>query len=234
MERNKLAEPLFALVGLVDRLRGPDGCPWDARQTDDSIKMYLLEEAYEVLDAIEGRSPKEVCQELGDLLFQILFLARLAEEREEFDLGDVIEGITKKMINRHPHVFKGVKVDGPEEVAQNWDRIKKQEKGGDISLSSELQDVPVHLPALLRAHRLQEKASRGNEIPMNADKSRDRVEKDIDGLRETLAVQDDERIGEAIGDLIFSLVHLARHWGYNGEHLLRGSNKKFIENFKKG
>ena len=116
MEKKELAEKIQALVDLVARLRGPGGCPWDARQKDRSISSYLLEEAYEVVDAVDLVNPAEVLTELGDLLFQILFLVDLASEREEFDLTDVIDGITAKMIRRHPHVFGGASVEGPEEV----------------------------------------------------------------------------------------------------------------------
>ena len=130
MEPDKLSGALLALVELVARLRGPGGCPWDAKQTDETLKIYLLEEAYEVLDAVERSSPRQVCQELGDLLFQILFLAHLAEERQEFDLVDVLETIREKMIRRHPHVFGDVAVETAEDVAENWAEIKRNEKEG--------------------------------------------------------------------------------------------------------
>ncbi|MFH1490284.1 MAG: nucleoside triphosphate pyrophosphohydrolase [Pseudomonadota bacterium] len=232
MANDERAGRLFDLFTLVERLRGPGGCPWDAEQTDDSIKMYLLEEAYEVLDAIENGTPGDVCQELGDLLFQILFLVRLAEERGEFCLEDVIEGITRKMINRHPHVFKGTKVNGPEEVAENWDRIKKREKGKAESLFSELQGIPVHLPALLRAHRLQERASRSEGARLTPDEKWDRIESSFERLKEASGVQDGEGFGKAAGDLIFEMVSLAGHWKQNVEHLLRRANRQFIERFK--
>ena len=129
MDSDRLSKAIVALTNLVARLRGPEGCPWDARQTDSTIKIYLIEEAFEVLDAIEKSSPEDVCLELGDLLFQVLFLARLADERNEFDFIDVVEKITKKMIHRHPHVFGEVKVNSAEDVANNWANIKKAEKG---------------------------------------------------------------------------------------------------------
>ncbi|MBL6978842.1 MAG: MazG family protein, partial [Desulfobacteraceae bacterium] len=159
MDINRSADAIRSLVKLVARLRGPGGCPWDAEQTDDTIKIYLLEEAYEVLDALEGVSPREVCSELGDLLFQILFLAQLASERGEFDFNEVVEGITEKMTRRHPHVFGDTRVDGAEDVASNWVKIKRKETGRPKSTSFLLQSVPSDLPALLRAHRLSERAS---------------------------------------------------------------------------
>ncbi|HDZ89447.1 MAG TPA: nucleotide pyrophosphohydrolase, partial [Deltaproteobacteria bacterium] len=119
MDAQRLAAAMRSLMELVDRLRGPGGCPWDAEQTDATVRIYLLEEAYEVMEAIEGSSPQEVCAELGDLLFQILFLARLASERGEFDLIEVIEGITRKMIRRHPHVFGDAKIQNVDDVSSN-------------------------------------------------------------------------------------------------------------------
>jgi tetrapyrrole methylase family protein/MazG family protein len=130
MNKDQLAKALSALSDLVSRLRGPEGCPWDREQTDSSIKMYLLEEAYEVLDAIENGSPEGVCEELGDLLFQIIFLASLAEVRGEFDLTEVMEKIASKMIRRHPHVFGDAQVKNPAEVSKNWEEIKKNGKRG--------------------------------------------------------------------------------------------------------
>ena len=129
MDINRSADAIRSLVKLVARLRGPGGCPWDAEQTDDTIKIYLLEEAYEVLDALEDASPGEVCSELGDLLFQILFLTQLASEREEFDFNGVVEGITEKMTRRHPHVFGDTKVNGSEDVASNWAVIHSKGTG---------------------------------------------------------------------------------------------------------
>ena len=169
MELNRLSSAIVELARLVGRLRSPGGCPWDARQTDSTIKMYLLEEAYEVLEAVEGSSPMDVCQELGDLLFQILFLAQLAAEREEFDFTDVVEGITEKMIHRHPHVFGGVSVETAEDVALNWAKIKREEKKEAGRTTSQLDGVPEGLPALSRAHRLSERATRADAKGAGAD-----------------------------------------------------------------
>jgi len=229
MDKDDLSRALIALYELISRLRGPDGCPWDARQTDSSIKMYLLEEAYEVLDSIERGSPDDVCQELGDLLFQILFLAGLAEERREFDLKDVMERIREKMINRHPHVFGTVQVNGPGQVAENWAEIKKKEKGAPETLSSLLQSIPTNLPALLRAHRLSERASSMGIDRPNPEDIWGRVEEKFEGLRKTILEGDKKRAGEKIGDLLFNLVELARDMGLNAEHLLRHINQEFIE-----
>ncbi len=233
MNRDRLSKVFLALSELVSRLRGPGGCPWDAQQTDSTIKMYLLEETYEVMDAVERGTPEEVSMELGDLLFHIIFLVKLAEERGEFDLVEVIEKITEKMINRHPHVFGTTDVKGPEEVAQNWERIKKAESGIQKSFSSLLQSIPEGLPALLRAHRMSERASKRNLDWLSGEAVRKRVEKGWGELRKAIIEEDEEPMGEEVGDLLLDLVNLIRHWGLNAEHLLRNANTKFLERFQR-
>lgn len=232
MNTDRLSKALSDLMGLVSRLRGAGGCPWDARQTDSTIKMYLLEEAYEVLDAIERGGPDDVCQELGDLLFQIIFLSDLARDREEFDLIEVIEKIDEKMVRRHPHVFGDLSVKDSSEVSDNWQKIKLKEKGALRSSSAILQDVPVDLPALLRAHRISDRAAK---VGFDWDGKEDiwkKVGEEYKELAEAIADREKDRIGEEIGDLFFSLVNLARHWGLNSERLLRDANKKFTKRFK--
>jgi MazG family protein len=233
MDSDRLSRAVVALVDLVVRLRGPNGCPWDAKQTDASIKMYLLEEAYEVLDAIENSSPRDVCMELGDLLFQILFLTQLAAERKEFDFIEVVEKITEKMIHRHPHVFGSTKLDSPEEVALNWTRIKANEKGSSHKSSSALQSVPLNLPALLRAHRLGERASKLNTFWANGDKILATLQDEFEALKSAIARQDRDLLSEKTGDLLFDLANLTRHWGLNAENLLRLANQDFLEFFEK-
>ena len=232
MSKDSLSKSLSNLVELVSRLRGPDGCPWDAQQTDSTIKIYLLEEAYEVLDAIDRGSPEDVCLELGDLLFQIIFLVSLASERGEFDLVKVIEEITEKMIKRHPHVFGNASVEGPLEVADNWHKIKIEEKGGSRVSFSLLQDVPANLPALLRAHRLSDRASKVGFDWEGRKEIWDKVKEEFEELNETLTKDDKDRVGEEIGDLLFSLVNMSRHWGLNSELLLRNANQKFLKRFQ--
>jgi MazG family protein len=233
MNRDRLSKAFLALSELVSRLRGPGGCPWDAQQTDATIKMYLLEETYEVMDAVERGSPEEVSGELGDLLFHIIFLVKLAEERGEFDLVDVIEKITEKMIKRHPHVFGTTNVEGPEEVAQNWERIKKAENGTQKSFSSLLQSIPEGLPALLRAHRLSERASKRNLDWLRVEAVWKRLEKGWAELRKAITQEGEESQEEEMGDLLFGLVTLIRHSGLNAEQLLRSSNKQFLERFQR-
>ena len=229
MSNDQLASALIALSDLVSRLRGPEGCPWDREQTDSTIKTYLLEEAYEVLDAIENGSPESVCEELGDLLFQIIFLASLAEVRGEFDFTEVMEKIASKMIRRHPHVFGGAQVKNPAEVSRNWAEIKKAEKGVSDAIQPLLERVPIDLPALMRAHRLIERALQSNMDLKNETKIRETVHKEYEELQRAIAEEDKERIGILVGELLFSLANLARHFGSNAEDALRGANKKFIE-----
>ncbi len=232
MEKNRLSRAVLALSELMSRLRGPDGCPWDAMQTDSTIKMYLLEEAYEVLDAVENGSPEDLCQELGDLLFQIIFLARLGEEDGKFDLVEVIEKITEKMKNRHPHVFGLTKVKDADEVVDNWERIKKTEKDTPETSLELLNRVPRDLPALLRAQRLIERASKADFELSDAQGMWVRVGEEFEALTKAIHNQNKERIGKEVGDLLFSLTGLVRHWGLNAENLLRLVSQEYIERFK--
>lgn len=222
-----------SLVDLMARLRGPDGCPWDVRQTDDTVKIYLLEEAYEVLDALEGATPQEVCSELGDLLFQIIFLAHLASERKEFDFTDVVETVTRKMIRRHPHIFGNVQMESAEDVAANWARIKQAENTGPGNVSYRLQKVPPGLPALLRSHRLSERAAKvGFDWP-DAEEIWKKVEEEVGEARAAMDHEDPEAMASELGDLFFTLANLARHWGENAENLVRKANHKFLMRFEK-
>lgn len=232
MKSDDLSRAFSALDTLITRLRGPGGCPWDARQTYETIKTYLLEETYEVLEAIEQGSPEDLCQEMGDLLFQLLFLAGIAEDRGEFSLVEVIESITEKMIRRHPHVFGGKRVDSPDEVAANWDEIKKRENGPAAAPASFLRRVPSNSPALLRAHRLGERASRARPQPSGPVKAWSPVEEGFERLRDAVLQGDAEGVGEKAGDLLFALVNLSRSWGLNAEHLLRAANERFIDRFE--
>lgn len=227
MDHLKLAQAATRLTDLVSRLRGPGGCPWDAKQTEETIRMYLLEEAYEVLDAVERGSREELCGELGDLLFQVLFLARLAEEEGAFDLVDVMEGITEKMIRRHPHVFGSVSLETPEEVAESWARIKREEKGGRKGADGP-GDVPDGLPALLRAHRLTQRAAaaEGAEDPRA---SRADIERDLEALNHALEREDRDDLEERLGAMLFDLAGLAGRCGLNAEDLLRRTNRRFAD-----
>lgn len=234
MESNRLSKAVGALVNLVSRLRGPDGCPWDAQQTDTSIKMYLLEEAFEVLEAVERGGPEEVCGELGDLLFQILFLTKLAEERGEFSFVDVLEHITQKMIRRHPHVFGDVQVDGAEEVARNWARIKGEEQGQDKGNASATKSIPLSLPGLLRAHRMLERVRKDSVDEETYREIWNQVEEAFDSLRQIQAGGQQDLLGDCLGSLLFSLADFAREQGYNAEELVRRANQRFLDKCNSG
>jgi MazG family protein len=230
MKKSELAKAFLDLNDLVARLRGPGGCPWDARQTEHTVKTYLLEEAYEAVDAIDRRVPEDVCHELGDLLFQILFLACIATEEGHFDLLRVLRGITAKMIHRHPHVFGDANVANAEEVAENWERIKKEERRLPAASINLMEGVPSNLPALLRAHRLMERGARlGPESPNSWVK----VQDDFHELLNSLAADDHEKMKTRVGDLLLGLVDLCRQRGLNAEHVLREANERYLEEFRK-
>jgi len=233
MDQIRLGKAVKELVELVRRLRGPGGCPWDAAQTAHSVRMYLLEEAYEVLDAIEGGDSGEVRSELGDLLFQIVFVAYLAEEEGRFDFVEVVEEITEKMIRRHPHVFGDVKVRNAEEVAVNWAAIKKTEKGAVQGRGPFLRHVSANLPALQRAHRLGERASKAGFDWPDKEAVWEKVREEIGELEDAMGSEEPAKVEEELGDLLFSLVNLARHWGLTAEDLLRKSNAKFVHRFER-
>jgi MazG family protein len=233
MDSDRLTKAIVSLANLVFRLRGPGGCPWDAEQTDSSVRMYLIEEAYEVLDAIERSSPRDVCQELGDLLFHIVFLAQLAEERKEFDFVEVVESIKEKMIHRHPHVFGNTKVKSAKDVAQNWAKIKRQEKGVLNETPSLLEDVPMNLPALLGTHRLGERAAKAGFQRINFKGTWDRVQEKFEKLKSAVENEDSDRLSEEMGEFLLILVNLAREHGLNAENILRNSNRRFLTRFEK-
>ena len=233
LNNEELTGSFLELVALAAKLRSPEGCPWDRKQTIATVKMYLLEECYEVMDAIGKEDYPEMCLELGDLLFMIVFLTQLSHEQELFNMVDVINNIVKKMKNRHPHVFGETVVNSAEEVSENWQKIKMQEKGNNKSASSILEEVPSCLPALLRAHRLSKKASKTGFDWKNRDDIWDKVTEEFNELSSAVSDGKKDEVKEEIGDLFFSLVNLARHWDFNSEELLRNSNMKFVDRFKR-
>ena len=230
MKKSELAKAFLDLNELVARLRGPGGCPWDAQQTEGTLKTYLLEEAYEAVDAVNRGVPEDVCHELGDLLFQILFLTTIASEKGHFDLLRVIKEITGKMIHRHPHVFGDAKVANAEEVAENWEKIKKEERSLPAASLKLLEGVPSNLPALLRAHRLME---RGARLKPDDPDMWAKVQEAFGELSKSLENDDHEKMKENIGDLLFRLAGLSRQKGLNAEHVLREANERYLEGFRK-
>jgi nucleoside triphosphate diphosphatase len=220
MIENKFEE----LVDIVKKLRIE--CPWDKEQTNDSIKAATIEEAYEVVESIDNKNYEELKNELGDLLFHIVFHSVMAEETNEFKLAEVIDSIKEKLIRRHPHVFGKVVVDGSEQVKKNWETIKLGE-GRD----SVLEGVPENLPSLQRAHRLQEKAAK---VGFDWEKKEDvwkKVIEEIEEMHQSEKEESKEELENEIGDVFFALANYARFLNINPEYALRKTNKKFVRRF---
>ncbi|WP_176083032.1 nucleoside triphosphate pyrophosphohydrolase [Martelella sp. HB161492] len=231
------------LLEIMAALRDPEtGCPWDVRQNFETIKPYTIEEAYEVADAIERNDLDDLCDELGDLLLQVVFHARMAEEAGEFSFGDVVHAVTSKMIRRHPHVFARSDADTPEAVKAIWDDVKRKEKQTRAARRAErgltedfkaghLGGVQRSFPALTEALKLQEHAARVGFDWSEPEPILDKFEEEIGELREALTAGDRAAIADELGDLIFAAVNLGRHTGTDPEQALRGTNTKFRRRF---
>ncbi len=221
------------LVEIMTRLRAADGCPWDRKQTHASLKPYLLEEAYEALEAIDAGDDEELCKELGDVLLQIVFHAEIAREEQRFDIHDVARAIVDKLVRRHPHVFADTQVSGADEVVGNWDEIKKEERRekGDEQPSL-LDGIPVHLPALMRAQRMQARASHQGFDWKNIDGALAKVEEEFAELRQARHDDNSDAIEDEFGDLLFALVNTARFLKVDPEQALRRSAGKFERRFR--
>ncbi len=228
----KLFEDLAAVQA---RLRAPGGCPWDREQSHQTLRTYLIEEAYEVLDAIEKGSPEDLAEELGDLLLQVLFHADLAREAGRFDISNVITGIQDKMIRRHPHVFGNVKAETSGQVLKNWAQLKAKEKQarnpqGELSKESPpsaLDGVPRNLPALLEAYQLTRRGARVGFDWQHVEGILEKLQEEIAELRAALAESSQRATEEEVGDLLFSVVNLARFLSFDPEVTLKHSNLKF-------
>jgi len=217
-------DALTTLIELTKRLRRE--CPWDREQTHASLRQHLIEEAYEVVDALDDGDPARVREELGDLLLQVLFHANIAEETGTFTLDGIAGTLTAKLIDRHPHIFGDTRVSGAGEVKQNWENLKMKE--GRESL---LDGLPRHLPALLHAARIQEKAAAGGFDWEHADDVLDKVSEELDELRSAVSAGDATHVREEFGDLLFSLVNYARRSGIDAENALRLTIDKFRDRF---
>lgn len=216
------------LVKIMERLRGDDGCPWDKEQTPESLKPFLIEEAYEVLEALDEKDSAKLKEELGDLLYQILFHAQIAKEKGEFDIDDILESSIEKMTRRHPHVFGDKKAKDSKEVLVHWEETKKKEKGNRKSI---LEGVPKELPALLRAHQLQSRAARVGFDWERIDQVFDKVEEEISEFKEAYRNKERERMEDELGDIFFSLVNVARFLEVNPEDALRSAIGRFTSRF---
>lgn len=222
-------DALESLQELIRKLRGPEGCPWDRSQDFEDIKSYLIEECYEVVDALEEGSFLKLKEELGDLFFHILFLAHLAEERGKFVFEDVLHGIHEKMTRRHPHVFGEMQITDVNGVKQNWWRIKKKEKAKAGSL---MDGIPRSLPALHQAFQLGRRASRvGLDWP-DPDSILGKVLEEYVELQDAIQKKRMDQIEEELGDILFAVANLARSLGFNPEEALHKSNQKFIGRFQ--
>jgi MazG family protein len=220
------------LLAIMTRLRGPGGCPWDREQTLRTLRPYLLEEVYEVLEAIDGGDAREHCEELGDLLLQVVFQAELAREEGRFDFGDVAEAIAAKLVRRHPHVFGDARVPDTAGVLRQWVQLKQVEKAERGGGKSVLEGVPRELPALARAQRLTEKASRiGFDWP-DAAGARAKVAEELGELDEAAASGDGGRVEDEVGDLLFAVANLARKLQVAPEEALRRAVGRFVARFE--
>lgn len=225
------------LANLVEQLRGDNGCPWDKEQTRETLKPMLIEEAYEVLDALDANDPNELKEELGDLLFQVVFHAQIAQERGEFDLAAVIDRSHDKMVRRHPHVFGSADLKTAGDVLQNWEDIKAAEKGVVSSSLPEserslLDGIPSKLPALHRAYQMTAKASRvGFDWPRLED-ILSKMNEEASELVDAQSRKDPDRITDEVGDLLFVAVNVARFLGIDPETALDRSNRKFDVRFR--
>jgi tetrapyrrole methylase family protein/MazG family protein len=218
------------LVEIMEMLRAPDGCPWDREQSHESLKQYLIEETYEVLEAINLNDMDKLAEELGDVLLQVVFHAQVAREHGEFDIGDVITEVCQKMINRHTHIFGDVQVSSAEQVVDNWEAIKKEEKGLK-SHTQVLKDIPKILPALMRSYKVQKKAALAG---FDWDKTEDalvKAEEEFEELKEACRSGNKDEIHEELGDLLFALVNVSRFLKEEPEQALTDATEKFIRRF---
>ena len=222
------------LLELMKKLRAPGGCPWDAEQTLDSLRRYILEESHELVEAIEEGLPLDVCEECGDLLLQVVFVSEIASERGWFGMEDVTRAICKKLVSRHPHVFSDVVVKDASEVSRNWEKIKSGERKKREADSSAMAGIPRGLPALLRAYRMQERAAkRGFDWEAGDIASvRAKVIEELDEFRAEVVSADEAAMKEEFGDMLFAMANLARHMGIDPESALQDASGKFAKRFR--
>ena len=215
------------LVNIVQRLRAPDGCPWDREQTNASLLPYFLEEAYEMIESVDNENWSELKEEVGDLLLHAVLQAVIAAENDHFTIEGSIKNINEKLVRRHPHVFGDAQADAAFHAKQNWEVAKHEEK----NRKSRLDGVPVTLPALIRAQRLQQKASYAGFDWNEVEQVWDKIHEEIQELKEAQSENTKEHIAEEIGDVLFSVVNLARFLDIPAEDALRKTNKKFTTRF---
>ncbi len=238
--RKRIGKAFESLVALQARLRAPNGCPWDREQTHESLRTYLVEETYEVLDALDSGDARKFADELGDLLLQIVFHAELAAESGKFDIADVIEQIYTKMVRRHPHVFGKVRAETSADVLKNWEQLKAEERAkskvseAKAPAASILDAVPRNLPGLLEAHQLTRRAANVGFDWQDVNGIFDKLAEETGELKQSLASGEGraEEIEEEVGDLLFVGVNLARFLGFDAEIALKKANRKFGQRFR--
>jgi len=229
---HRAGELFRRLIEIMARLRSSDGCPWDRRQTFDSLKPYLLEEAYEALDAVDRRDWPSLAEELGDLMLEVAFFSQIAAEHDLFNVEDALRAITEKLIRRHPHVFGDAVADTPEQVKQRWDRIKADERRDRVPQGGSLLDsVPRVLPALVEASQISSRVAAVGFDWHNADEVLEKLNEELVELASARRAASRELLEEEIGDLLFTLVNLARFLGVDPEQALRRTNAKFRRRF---
>lgn len=217
---------------IMKKLRAPDGCPWDKEQTHASIRNNFLEETYEVVDAIDRDDSTDMCEELGDVLMQIVFHSVMAEEENRFDFSDVIDGVSKKLVYRHPHVFGDVVAETSEKVLDNWEKLKRVEKSQE-TYSDTLKSVPAAFPALLRAQKVQKRASKAGYDFTSVIDAFEKIGEEACELKSELSKGDKVKLTDELGDLLFSVVNIGRLLGIDCEEALSRSTVKFTDRFEK-
>ncbi|PSB00783.1 nucleoside triphosphate pyrophosphohydrolase [Merismopedia glauca] len=234
MRDQNTLKSLAKLIEIVAKLRSPEGgCPWDLAQTPQSLIPYTIEEAYEVVEAIRSGNPEAIAEELGDLLLQVVLQAQIAQENGEFTLNDVVQGISEKLIRRHPHVFGNVEVSTAEEVRQNWEEIKAKEKGDSQLLSSKLSDYPRKLPPLMAAMKISQKAAQAGFEWENIAGVWDKFEEELAELKEALETEERSHQQAELGDLLFTIVNLARWYDLDPTEAIASTNQRFISRLQK-
>ncbi len=232
MDYSELNKEVIRLVKIMEKLRGPGGCPWDRKQDYYSLKPYIIEEAYEVVEALEKKDIDLLKEELGDLLLQVVFQSQIGKEEDEFDLKDIFYTVSEKMVRRHPHVFGDIKADNVSEVMINWQNIKNKEKNHTDQHESILDDVSRSAPALNQAYETQKKAA---EVGFDWDNVADvvnKIEEELNEVKEAIENNNEDEVTDELGDLLFATVNLARFYKIDPEIALYGTIIKFKDRFK--
>ena len=232
---NRREDYFQKLLELMDTLRGAGGCPWDQEQTRETLKPLLVEEAFEVLEALDGSDSNELCEELGDLLFQVIFHSRIAQEKEEFDIHDVCRRSYEKMVRRHPHVFGDEHYRDSRELLKHWEDIKAAEKelaGGEVTRESLLDGIPEKIPALYATYQMSSKAARVGFDWSGIEQIRDKLVEEFEELQDALRQGEEKQIKEEVGDLLFASLNIARFLHIDPETALSRANRKFSARFR--